>query len=132
MSNIVVRAMKEPIKAIASDLLVVVKSMGHQKRLQIMIELLEHSLSFQSLLHLTELKKTALSHHLKDLMEAGLIEKPSYGAYAISLDGENYLRALYEAHNNSLAVQQQKLKKMQSRPPSNEFIRAFLHLEEKS
>ena len=129
MSNVVVRAMKAPMKAVAGDLLKVIKSMGHEKRILILIELLEQPRSFQHLLQLTDLKKTALSHHLKDLTTAGLINKPGYGTYAVSIDGENYLRGLYDVHHNSIAVQQQKLKQMQSRPPSTEFIRAFLHMD---
>jgi len=111
-----------PLQNIAKELLSIVKSMANKNRLQILINLLEDTISFQSLLRESGLQKTALSHHLQNLTESSLIEKPDYGKYRLTNEGRAYLRALYNTFEISSA--EKKLKTIQSRPMSEDFFDA--------
>ncbi len=104
----------------------VLKAMGNNKRLLILISLLDGPHSFRKLIVSSELQKTALSNHLKQLHDAKLIEKPDYGAYQISRDGISFLRNIYSSWQNSLSAQGDKLKLIQQRRNSNLFLNNFL------
>ncbi len=109
-----------PLQNAAKELLRIVKSIAHKNRLQIMIKLLEGSASFQSLLQETGLQKTGLAHHLQNLIDTSLIEKPDYGRYQLTNEGRAYLRSLYNTFEISSAAK--KLKTIQSRPISEDFF----------
>ncbi len=109
-----------PLRNVASELLRIIKSIAHKTRLEILIKLLGGITSFQSLLQVTGLQKTALAYHLQNLIDASLIEKPDYGRYELTNEGRAYLRSLYNTFEISSATK--KLKTIQSRPMSEEFF----------
>jgi len=109
-----------PLLNIAEDLLPIVKSIAHKNRMQILIKLLEGSTTFQSLLRETGLQKASLAHHLQNLLNSSLINKPDYGTYDLSNEGRAYLLALYNTFEISSAAK--KLKTIQSTPMSEDFF----------
>ena len=113
-------AFRIPLQKIANELLPIVKSIAQKNRLQILIKLLDGDSTFQSLLLETGLQKTGLAHHLQNLLDSSLINKPEFGRYELTNEGRAYLRALYNTYEITNATK--KLKIMQSRPMSDEFF----------
>ena len=109
-----------PLENIANDLLPIIKSIANKNRLKILITLLGGSTTFKSLLQGTNLEKTGLAHHLQNLLDSSLINKPNYGKYELTDEGRAYLRALYNTYEISSALK--KLKTIQSRPMSDSFF----------
>ncbi|MGY5879321.1 MAG: hypothetical protein RTV31_03675 [Candidatus Thorarchaeota archaeon] len=66
------------------DLIVLLGTVGHPKRLKILVMLLEE----------IGLKKSALSSHLGQLREKSIIIYPSHSQYELTDRGRNYLRGL--------------------------------------
>ena len=83
------------------DILDIVKALGNEKRIQILLTLLNGPQSFEGLKNQTDLKKTALSNHLSILMQQGLINKPEHGKYEPTSDGKLFMRAIETAYNKS-------------------------------
>ena len=48
-----------------------------------------------------KLQKTALSNHLTNLIDTGLILRPDHNKYRITKDGELFIRTLGTAHSES-------------------------------
>jgi len=114
------KTFQEPLRNVAKELLRIIKSIAHKHRLRIMIKMLDGSSSFQSLLLETGLQKTGLAHHLQNLIDTSLIEKPDYGRYQLTNEGRAYLRSIYNTFEISSATK--KLKTIQSRPMSEDFF----------
>ena len=104
--------------------------MANEKRLQIMLSLLASNKSFRDLKKETILEKTALANHLNKLILIKLVYKPAYNTYAITSDGERFLRVLEENYQESeMKIIQDKAKR-ETREFSDGFIKTFFHVEE--
>jgi DNA-binding HxlR family transcriptional regulator len=117
--------LKSQINNISDDILIILKAMGNNKRLTILIQLLDGAKSFNNLMIRTKLQKTAISNHLNILIKTKLIEKPDYGLYQLTDDGVHFLRVLNEGWENSMASQVKKLHQVQSKKMSNSFLNNF-------
>ncbi len=106
------------------DILNIVKAIGNEKRLQILISLLTGAKSFDTLKKETALKKTALSNHLKILLQQGLVEKPEHGKYQPTQDGYLFIRTIEYAYTKSSSWKKKQTKSLQTRQFSDSFIEA--------
>ena len=127
--SIVRKTLKKSFEQVSQDLFPILKALGNIKRFSILIALLDGPCSFQKLLSHTHLQKTAMANHLNQLVKVNLIQKPDYGYYDLTMDGLEYLRAIYRTWMQSMTVQQKKLQSVQSRPMSSGFIKKLLHQE---
>lgn len=107
------------------EIVSLLKSLGNKNRFQILLYLLEGSKSFGNLVEDVDLKKTAVSNHLSQLIAANLIEKGDHGIYRISGDGIEFMKAIDYAFQRSPTRQLKKFKVLQSRKISNSFLNRF-------
>jgi predicted transcriptional regulator len=107
------------------DMLNIVKAIGNEKRLQILMTLLTGPKSFDALKKETELKKTALSNHLSLLIQQELIVKPEHGKYQPTEDGKLYIQTLEDAYIKSNRWKEKQIKHLQTRQFSDSFIEAI-------
>jgi DNA-binding HxlR family transcriptional regulator len=119
------QGLKNELEKLSPQIIPILKSLANQTRFDILITLLDGEKSYKYLLMEVKLKKTALSNHLNQLLTASLIEKPSYGNYAITEDGTDYLRVLYKAFKDSLQYQEKQLRNLERKPMSKDFWGAF-------
>ena len=68
----------ESLKQSFSSITSILKSLGNEKRLLILIYLLQGPQSYGSIVEEIKLKKTAVSNHLSHLLNVNLIEKGDY------------------------------------------------------
>jgi hypothetical protein len=109
------------------DFIPFIKSIANEKRMEIIILLLDGSKSFQYLLTNTNLQKTALSNHLTQLIDIKVISKPTFGSYQLQPDGINFLRNFYNFWKNSGVYQAKRLQKEETRQFSTNFLSDFFH-----
>jgi DNA gyrase inhibitor GyrI len=83
------------------DIVIVLESIAERKRFQILISLLRSPQDFSQLQAVTGLGKTALAHHLKILVNSGLLKRTGRGRYEMSLDGVEFLKAVGSAYASS-------------------------------
>lgn len=107
------------------DILTILKAISNNKRLTILITLISGEKSFNDLKEDTELQKTALSNHLKKLINATLILRADYNRYQLTSDGELFLRAIETAFNKSEIREKIQIKGLQRRQFSKTFIESF-------
>ena len=119
--DILIESLNESFMEIVSLL----KSLGNKNRFQILLYLLKGSKSFGNIVKDVNLKKTAVSNHLSQLIEANLVEKGDYGIYRISGDGIEFMKAIDFAFQKSPTRQMKKFKDLQSRKISNSFLNRF-------
>lgn len=67
------------------------KVISASKRLEIMVGLMDEAKAFQQIKSITGLEKSALSNHLKLLIDQGLVEKKHHGIYSITYHGYQLL-----------------------------------------
>ena len=79
----------------------ILSALANEKRLQILTALLDGAKTFKELQNTSTLGKTALSHHLNILVEAGIILLVSRGNYELSDDGFNTLSAMGDVYVTS-------------------------------
>ncbi len=82
-------------------IMTILSAIGESHRFSILQTLLEHQTSYENLKYLTQLGKSALSHHIKVLLEVRLIEKVKRGEYRITTDGRGFLRAIAQSYARS-------------------------------
>ena len=107
------------------ELTEILKVIGNDKRLKIMILLLSRPHSYGTIVDELNLKKTAVSNHLTHLIKVGLIERGDYGIYKITGDGEEFLKAIEFAYENSPSRQLEKFQKIERRKVSESFLNRF-------
>ena len=107
------------------DILTILKAISNNKRLVILITVLSGDKTFNDLKNETELKKTALSNHLSQLINAGLILKPDHNKYHLTSDGELFIRALEAAYNKSAIKEKKHTEELQRRQFSDTFVESF-------
>lgn len=117
--------LKESLEQSFDDILAIIKAMGNQNRLKILITLLSGEKSFQTLMSETNLQKTALSNHLTLLFKKNLIEKPDYGKYKITQDGVEFIRAIQMVWYQSDTQRKKELEIIQGRKLSETFLESF-------
>jgi len=117
--------LKESLEQSFDDILAIIKAMGNQNRLRILITLLSGEKSFQTLMSETNLQKTALSNHLSLLSKKNLIEKPDYGKYKITQDGVEFIRAIQVVWYQSDTQRKKELEIIQGRKLSETFLESF-------
>ena len=76
-------------------------SLGHKKRIIILVHLLDGQKRFSFLEEKTALKKTALAHHLNLLSNSGLINKIDRGEYEVTQDGKELLGSIMRTYTSS-------------------------------
>jgi len=81
-----------------SNIMEILEALANEARIQILLLLLDHAVTFTDFETIIPLKKTALAHHLKVLVDSRLIEKPARGVYRISEDGLQLLGALTQTY----------------------------------
>ncbi len=107
------------------DILSIIKTIGNDKRLKILISLMTGEKVFDILKQETDLQKTALSNHLTTLINNSLIEKPDYGKYKITSDGKLFIRALEAAYTKSDIWKTKQTELIQKRQFSDKFVESF-------
>ena len=98
----------------------------NDKRLKILIYLLRGSLSYGNIVKNIDLKKTAVSNHLSQLLETKLIERDDYGIYKITGDGLEFLKAINRAFYESPTRLTEKFESLQRGKISDSFLRKYL------
>jgi len=106
------------------EIVSILKTLGNENRVQILLNLLKGSKSFGTLVDNLGKKNTAVSNHLTQLLETNLIEK-DYGIYRISGDGIEFMKAVDSAFQKSPTRQMKKFQDLQSRKISNSFLNRF-------
>jgi len=104
-----------------------IKCIANEKRMEIIILLLDGPKSFQFLISNTLLQKTALSNHLAQLIEVNLVSKPTFGSYQIQPDAIALLRMFSQYWTNSAIRQTKRLQKEEERQFSTNFLATFFH-----
>ncbi|UCG44997.1 MAG: GyrI-like domain-containing protein [Candidatus Bathyarchaeota archaeon] len=69
-------------------------TLANKKRLQLLTSLLQKTRTFRELQQTTGLGKTALAHHLKLLVESGILKHTGKGLYELSQDGSEILKSI--------------------------------------
>lgn len=107
------------------EILSIVKALGNQTRLKVLSLLLQNKQSFQILMKSTNLKKTALSNHLNQLVNNSLIVRSDYGVYEITSDGKLFIQSILSSYKQS-DHQKKQQKSLKGLKMSNMFIQSFL------
>ncbi len=123
--NIADLALKEEISKDYRNFLPILKALANEKRMVTLIYLLNGPTSFQKLLSIVNLQKTALSNHLSHLLESQLIHKVNYGIYEITPDGRDFLRAIWGTWLDSRVAQDKKVETMDLRKNSSLFLQSY-------
>ena len=84
------------------DISKLLRAINHPRRLEIMARLINEKKTFSQLLKKTQLQKTALANHLKQLMNRDLIERVERGRYEITEFGYSIIQVITEEHYNSV------------------------------
>ena len=120
--------LKESFEHSFNDILAILKAIGNQKRLKILITLLSDDYepqSFHNLMDETQLQKTALSNHLTILINNKLIEKPEHGKYKITSDCVKVIKSIEAAYYQSYGRKIKQLEVLQRRKLSDTFLESF-------
>jgi DNA-binding transcriptional ArsR family regulator/DNA gyrase inhibitor GyrI len=93
------------------DIAAVLSALGNERRLQILVTLLEETGGFSDLKETTGLGKTTLSHHLGILVEAGLVRREDRGSYRLHEDAHGLLTAVGDAYVGSARKRMREAKR---------------------
>ena len=115
----------ESLEKSFDEILIILKALGNDKRLKIMVTLLTGEKVFDILKKETKLQKTALSNHLAMLIDSSLIEKPDHGKYKLTDDGDLFIRSLESTFIESDIYKKKKSKSMEKRQFSDAFVKDF-------
>ncbi|MFX1566823.1 MAG: ArsR/SmtB family transcription factor [Promethearchaeota archaeon] len=108
-----------------SEISEILKALGNEKRIQILLLLLKGPQSYGIIVKELELKKTAVSNHLTQLRDVNLISREGNGVYEITYDGLQFMRAIENAYQKSPTRQAKKFDLLQRRGISESFIERF-------
>ena len=115
----------ESINLSFSEIVDILKALGNEKRIQILVLLLKGPQSYSIIVQELDLKKTAVSNHLTQLIEVNLIMREGNGVYEITGDGLQFVRAIENAYQKSPTRQAKKFESLQRRGISESFIERF-------
>ncbi|MHA1987547.1 MAG: ArsR/SmtB family transcription factor [Promethearchaeota archaeon] len=108
-----------------TDITTILKCLGNEKRMRILLGLLKGPQSYGFIVTGLDLKKTAVSNHLTQLLKTNLIQKGEYGVYSISGDGIEFIKAIEKAYQMSPTRQIKKFEALQSRGITDSFLNRF-------
>ncbi len=80
----------------------ILTALANPVRLRILSKLLDGETEFSVLQKAVGLSKTALTHHLNNLGDAGIIENPKRGLYQLKEDGRNILASIVDTYTSSV------------------------------
>ena len=103
----------------------ILKVLGNETRLKILILLLKGTQSYSSIVNELQLKKTAISNHLNQLLEVNLIKREDYGIYEITKDGLEILTAIEVGYQNFPSREVENFYEIESRKVSESFLSRF-------
>lgn len=83
------------------DIAFILGSLANSKRLQLLTSLLRGPQTFSTLQKVTGLRKTALAHHLRILLKAGILEHIGKGRYELSIDGSEFVKVVGKVYADS-------------------------------
>jgi DNA gyrase inhibitor GyrI/DNA-binding HxlR family transcriptional regulator len=89
------------LRDFGKDIAFLLHAVDHEKRMQIVTSLLTGVSTFKELQKVTNLGKTALSHHLGILVKAGVITHTGRGCYEVSCDGKELICAVTTVYADS-------------------------------
>ncbi len=89
------------LRDFGEDIAFLLHAVDNEKRMQIVTSLLTGVSTFKELQKVTELGKTALSHHLGLLVKTGVITHTGRGRYKLSRDGKELVRAVTMVYADS-------------------------------
>ncbi len=115
----------ESIMTSFSEIVDILKAIGNEKRIYILVLLLKGPQSYSKIVNELELKKTAVSNHLTQLKEVNLIRREGNGVYEITGDGLQFIRAIEYAFQKSPTRQADKFDLLQRRGISESFLERF-------
>ena len=115
----------ESISISFSEIVNILKALGNEKRVQILVLLLKGPQSYSTIVEELDLKKTAISNHLTKLRNVNLIKREGNGVYEITGDGLQFVRAIENAYQKSPTRQAEKFDKIERRGISNSFLERF-------
>lgn len=84
------------------------RSAAHPVRIQILALLLRGERDFSKLMQETELSKTALANHLKQLMNKKLVMRVARGEYRLTVDGKELLNAAAAMYKDSAQREEER------------------------
>ncbi|MBD3253486.1 MAG: ArsR family transcriptional regulator [Candidatus Lokiarchaeota archaeon] len=108
-----------------TEIMLILKCLGNENRLQILMYLVKTPKSYGNIVKNIELKKTAVSNHLSQLLDVNMIEKEEHGVYKISADGLSFIKAIERAYQDLPSKQVKKFETLQQRSISNSFLDRF-------
>ena len=108
-----------------SEIVDILKALGNEKRIQVLVSLLKGPQSYGIIVQKLNLKKTAVSNHLTQLLEVNLIRREVNGVYELTDDGLQFIRAIENAYQKSPTRQAEKFDKIERRGISNSFLERF-------
>ena len=108
-----------------SEIIDILKALGNEKRIQILILLLNGAQPYSIIVQELNLKKTAVSNHLSQLMKVNLIKREGNGVYEITGDGLQFVRAIENAYQRSPTRQAERFDSLQRRRISDSFLERF-------
>ena len=108
-----------------SQIIDILKSLGNENRLKILLSLLEKNKSYGTIVKELSLKKTAVSNHLTQLLNTKLIERGDYGIYKITGDGIEILKGIEKAYQQSPSRKIERFQALQRRSVSKSFVNRF-------
>ncbi|MFX0029998.1 MAG: ArsR/SmtB family transcription factor [Candidatus Hermodarchaeota archaeon] len=115
----------ESIMLSFSEIIDILKALGNEKRIQILVLLLKGAQPYSAIVQELELKKTAVSNHLTQLREVNLIKREGNGVYEITGDGLQFVRAIENAYQKSPTRQVERFDSLQRRRISDLFLERF-------
>jgi DNA-binding HxlR family transcriptional regulator/DNA gyrase inhibitor GyrI len=91
----------ETLDSSGEDIVLVLSALANKKRLRLLTSLLMGPRTFNELQKVTQLGKTALAHHLGQLVKSGIVNHTGRGRYELSSDGRELLSAVGTTYANS-------------------------------
>jgi DNA gyrase inhibitor GyrI/DNA-binding transcriptional ArsR family regulator len=90
------------IQMYKEEISLMLSSIANERRLEILTIIYKTPAEFNAFQKIIRLGKTALSHHLRNLVNNGLIKQSHRGIYEISQDGISMLDAIFEGFGKTL------------------------------
>lgn len=103
-------------------LLNIFKAIANDKRLLVLLAVLNDNKTFNELKKETKLQKSALSNHLVKLVNTSLIENPEHGKYKITPDGRSFIITMEKTFNLSDIKKNKEIEKAQEGQFSDPFV----------
>ncbi|MFX0050080.1 MAG: GyrI-like domain-containing protein [Candidatus Hodarchaeota archaeon] len=107
------KSMEEFVLESIDEIISTLKALDHSQRMRILTAMITESKTFQQLMELTDLQKSALGNHLSILQEKNLIQKVDRGIYQLCPDGECLVGHIAQSHLENKVREQERLERIQ-------------------